>query len=88
LKQAKVFTKFDIYWSYNNICIKEGDKWEAAFTTNKGLFKPQVRFFGFTNAPATFQVLMNSIFADLITKEQVVVYLDNILIFTNLLEDH
>jgi hypothetical protein len=45
-------------------------------------------FFGLTNVPATFQALMNSIFADLIAKGQVVVYLDDILIFTESLEDY
>jgi hypothetical protein len=45
-------------------------------------------FFGLTNAPATFQALMNSIFADLIAKVQVLVYLDDILIFTGSLEGH
>jgi hypothetical protein len=42
----------------------------------------------FTNSPATFQMMMNEIFQDLITKGSVSMYLDNILIFTNLLEEH
>jgi hypothetical protein len=88
LKQARYFTKFDICWGYNNIRIKEGDEWKATFTTNKGLFEPRVMFFGLTNALATFQALMNSIFADLIAKGQVIVYLDDILIFTDSLKDH
>ena len=45
-------------------------------------------FFGLTNSPATFQALMNSIFADLIATGKVAVYLDDILIFTNTLEEH
>ncbi|KAJ3529804.1 hypothetical protein NMY22_g8844 [Coprinellus aureogranulatus] len=45
-------------------------------------------FFGLTNSPATFQALMNSIFADLIVKGKVAVYLDDILIFTVTLEEH
>ena len=45
-------------------------------------------FFGLTNSPATFQALMNSIFADLIVKGKVAVYLDDILIFTATLEEH
>jgi hypothetical protein len=77
-----------LHWGYNNIHIKEGDEWKAAFTTNKGLFEPRVMFFGLTNAPATFQALMNSIFVDLIAKGQVMVYLDDILIFTESLKDH
>ena len=46
LKGSKYFTKLDIRWGYNNIRIKEGDKWKAAFITNKGLFEPTVMFFG------------------------------------------
>jgi hypothetical protein len=45
-------------------------------------------FFGLTNSPATFQMMMNNIFCDLISEGSVVVYLDNILIFTHTLEEH
>ena len=37
--KAKYFTKLDVHWGYNNVCIKEGDKWKAAFQTNHRLFK-------------------------------------------------
>jgi hypothetical protein len=50
----KLFTKFDIWWEYNNICIKEGDEWKGTFKTNEGLFEPTVMFFGLTNSPAMF----------------------------------
>ena len=40
LKEAKYFNKLDLIQGYNNIRIKEGDKWKAAFLTNKGLFEP------------------------------------------------
>jgi len=43
-----------VRWGYNNIWIKEGDKWKAAFLTPEGLFKPTVMFFRLTNSPATF----------------------------------
>ena len=46
LAGAKYFTKLDVQWGYNNIRIKDGDQWKAAFKTNKGLFKPTVMFFG------------------------------------------
>ena len=62
LKEAKYFNKLDLIWGYNNIRIKEGDKWKAAFLTNKGLFEPQVMYFGLCNLPGTFQRIMNSIF--------------------------
>ena len=80
LKDAKIFTKFDVRWGYHNVRIKEGDEWKAAFVTNRGLFEPRVMFFGLTNSPATFQALMNAIFADLIVEGKVTVYLDDILI--------
>jgi len=57
--KAKYFTKLDVRWGYNNIWIKEGDEWKAAFQTNRGLFEPLVMFFGLTNSPATFQMMMN-----------------------------
>lgn len=88
LKKARIFTKFDVRWGYHNIRIKEGDEWKAAFVTNQGLFEPKVMFFGLTNSPATFQSLMNSIFADLIAEGKVAVYLDDILIWSEDLISH
>lgn len=88
LRHAKYFTKFDVRWGYNNVRIKGGHEWKAAFATNRGLFEPLVMFFGLTNSPATFQALMNSIFSDLIAAGKVAVYLDDILIFTKTLEEH
>ena len=64
VKKATLFSKFDFHWRYNNICIKQGDEWKAAFVTNRGLFKPTVMFFGLTNSPATFQTMMNALFAE------------------------
>src|SRR3954463_15030696 len=88
LKGAKYFTKLDIQWVYNNIHIKEGDKWKAAFRTNRGLFKPLVMFFGLTNSPATFQNMMNDLQRDLVEKGKVIVYIDDIMIFTVTIEEH
>jgi len=88
LRGAKHFTKFDVRWGYNNVRIKEGDEWKAAFSTSRGLYEPLVMFFGLTNSPATFQALMNSVFSDLIVRGVVAVYLDDILIFTETLEEH
>ena len=87
-KNAKYYTKLDIRWGYNNIRMKEGDEWKAAFWTNRGLFEPLVMFFGLCNLPATFQTMMNHIFHDLINKEKVIVYMDDIMIFTKTLDKH
>jgi len=88
LCRARYFTKLDVCWGFNNVCIKPGDKWKVAFQTNRGLFEPLVMFFGMTNSPATFQTMMNDIFWNLIAEDIVVVYLDNILIFTKMEEEH
>jgi hypothetical protein len=41
LKDTQYFTKLDVCWGYNNVRIREGDEWKAAFRTNRGLFEPQ-----------------------------------------------
>jgi hypothetical protein len=62
LAGCTLFMKFDIQWGYNNIRIKPGDEWKAAFLMPEGLFEPTVMFFGLTNSPVTFQMMMNTIF--------------------------
>ena len=88
LKGTKYFTKLDVWWGYNNVRIKEGDEWKAAFLTNRGLFEPLVMFFELINLPATFQTMMNELLQDLINTGKVLVYIDDILIFTNNLDKH
>jgi Reverse transcriptase (RNA-dependent DNA polymerase) len=88
VKGSKFFTKLDIHWGYNNIHIKEGDEWKATFKTNCGMFKPLIMFFGLTNSPATFQTMMNDIFWDLINQGHIIIYLDDILIFIETMEEH
>src|ERR1700753_1728234 len=66
LSKFKYFTKLDICWGYNNIRIKEGDEWKAAFRTRRGLCEPLVMFFGLCNSPATFQRMMDKIFEKLL----------------------
>ena len=79
---ASLFSKFDIRWGYNNVRIKEGDEWKAAFITNQGLFEPRVMFFGLTNSPATFQTMMNAIFAEELRENWLTIYMDDILVHT------
>ncbi len=82
LSGCTLFTKFDIQWGYNNICIKPGDEWKAAFLTPEGLFEPTVMFFGLTNFPATFQMMMNTIFWKQVVQGWLSVYMDNLAIHT------
>jgi len=57
----RVFTKMDLWWGYNNMRIKERDKWKVVFTTPEGSFKPMVIFFSLMNSPAMFQTMINEI---------------------------
>ena len=69
----------NLHWEYSNVQIREGNEGKAAFTCHRGTFEPLAMFFGLGNFPATFQAIMNNIFADLAC---VIVYIDDILIFT------
>ena len=80
LKETKYFNKLDLIWEYNNIWIKKGDEWKAAFLTNKGLFKLQVMCFGLCNSLGIFQRMMNSIFQELLHEGVLANYMDNFVI--------
>ena len=82
LKGTKYFTKLDLRSRYNNVCIKDGDQWKAAFKTSRRLFEPTVMFFGLCNSLATFQQMMDAIFQDEIHEAWVIIYMDDIFIFT------
>jgi len=84
----RMFTKMNLRWGYNNVRIKEGDKWKAAFTMHIGSFELVVMFFGLTNLPATFQTMMNNIFQDLINKEDVTTFIDTVSVGTEMEEGH
>jgi len=77
----------DLIWGYNNVRIKEGDEWKAAFLTNKGLFEPQVMYFGLCNSPGTFQRMMNSIFQELLYEGVLANYMDNFVILAKTMEE-
>ena len=84
----KLFTKMDLRWGYNNMRIKKGDEWKAAFTTLEGSFEPTVMFFRLTNSPATFQAMMNELLRDLINTGKVAVFIDDVIVGTETEEGH
>ena len=88
VQRVKYFTKLNIQWGYNNVRIREGDEWKAAFQTNRGLFKSLVMYFGMCNSPATFQLMMDTLFCELIMSGKIIIYIDDILIFTQTMEEH
>jgi len=85
---ARYFTKLDIQWGYNNVRIREGDEWKVAFRTNQGLFEPLVMYFGICNSPVTFQLMMDTLFRELIMTGKIMIYMDDILIFIQTMEEH
>ncbi|KAH8172320.1 reverse transcriptase (RNA-dependent DNA polymerase) domain-containing protein [Sarocladium implicatum] len=87
LGTAQWFTALDLKGAYNLIRMKEGEEWKTAFRTREGLFEYLVMPFGLTNAPATFQEFINYVLREYLDIF-VVVYLDDILIFSNTLEEH
>jgi hypothetical protein len=87
LAGAKIYTKLDVKDAYHNLRIAEGDEWKMAFWTKYGLYKYLVMLFSLTNAPASFQRWMNDILSDYLDVF-CIVYLDNILIYSDDLEQH
>jgi hypothetical protein len=87
LCSAHIYTKLNLHGMYNLVCIADGDKWKTAFCTQYSLYEFQVMHYGLTNAPASFQCFMNEVFKELLDV-CVVVYLDDILIYSDNPADH
>ena len=87
LSHAKFFTKLDLRSGYYQVRIAEGDEPKTTCVTRYRAFEFLVMPFGLTNAPAMFCTLMNQFFHDFLDKF-VVVYLDDIVVYSATLEEH
>ena len=93
VKDAWIFTKFNIRWGYNNVQIKEGDQHKVAFKMKYSLYKPNVMYFGLTNSPATFQAMINYLFQPVqdefsIGGTDTLKYMDDLLVATRSTIEH
>jgi hypothetical protein len=86
LKNATIFTTLDLKCGYWQVRIADEDRCKTAFTCRFGHFQVRVMAFGLTGAPATFQEMMNDILQRYID-EFVMVYLDDIVIYSSTLKD-
>jgi len=83
---AKYFTKGDIKDAYHNIRIREGEEWETTFSTQLGTYEYLDMPFGLCYAPAAFQQWISKVLMEHIDM-CCIVYLDDILIYSNTLQN-
>ena len=75
-----MFIKIDLRQKYNNMIIKKGDKWKAAFSMLEGVFELMVMLFGLMNSPATFQAIINDLLRNMIEAGDMAVFIDDVMV--------
>lgn len=87
ISRAKYFTKLDIVAAFNKLRMAQGEEWKTAFRTRYGLYEYLVMPFGLANAPGSFQNYINDVLREWLD-DFVTAYIDDILIYSDDLENH
>lgn len=85
---SRYLSKLDVKKAFLNIPLREEDISKAAFVTEDGHFEPLRMLFGLCTVPATMQSVMNEGLRELIDNGHVIVYIDDVCIFTDTIEEH